>query len=48
MRIPLLYRGYYYNYRDTYNIDGKIRNINLKNTYTNQMKNIFDHLKFTN
>jgi hypothetical protein len=45
MRIAVLYTGYHYCYRDTYNIDRKIRNINWKNTYVNQRKNIFDDLK---
>jgi len=44
MKISILYIGYYYNKVDTYNIDGKIRNVNWRDTYGNQQNNIYDDL----
>ena len=39
--------GYHYNKIDTYNLDGKIRNVNWLESYNNQQEYIFKTLKDT-
>ena len=45
MKTAILYIGYHYNKVDTYNKDGKIRNVNWLESYNNQQEYVFKTLK---
>jgi hypothetical protein len=45
MKIAIAYAGYHYNYIDSNTINGKIRNVNWRQTYHNQQLNLFQPLR---
>lgn len=45
MKIAIVYIGYHYNYVDTNNINGKIRAVDWRKSFPNQIKYLFNPLK---